>query len=153
MRQSVFGPGDDARFANDKERLLGLVAAPIATAIGLLVVGALVTEDPPARLKNGQINALHVNPSLYCELAAVLVGLSICMLVTALWRRRLYLGVAMSLYGLAIFSLHYWGFGVPFIAVSAWLLVRAYRLQSDLRMPEEAPVRDMYHRDRIRPRR
>jgi hypothetical protein len=32
-----------------------------------------------------------------------------------------------------VFNLHYWGFGVPFILGGAWLLVRAYRLQRDLR--------------------
>jgi hypothetical protein len=33
---------------------------------------------------------------------------------------------------LAIFNLHYWGFGLPFILAGAWYLVRAYRLQRDL---------------------
>jgi hypothetical protein len=39
----------------------------------------------------------------------------------------------MALYGLAVFNLHYWGFGVPFIMGGAWLMVRAYRLQRNLR--------------------
>ena len=48
----------------------------------------------------------------------------------------------MALYGLAVFNLHYWGFGVPFILVGAWLLVRAYRLQRDLREATgDAPAR------------
>ena len=32
-----------------------------------------------------------------------------------LLRKRLFLGIATALYGLAIFNLHYWGFGIPFI--------------------------------------
>jgi hypothetical protein len=35
----------------------------------------------------------------------------------------------MALYGLSIFNLHFWGFGIPFIFAGAWLLVRAYRFQ------------------------
>jgi len=119
--------------ANDKERLIGLLAAPIAAAIGILVIGSLIVNDPPARLKNGHVNTLHVSLSLYHDLEIVLIVLSLLMLATAMWRKRLYLGIVTALYGLAIFNLHYWGFGVPYIMVSAWLLVRAYRLQRDLR--------------------
>jgi hypothetical protein len=119
--------------ATDKERLIGLLAAPIAAAIGILVIGSLIVNDPPARLRNGHINTLHVSLSLYHDLEIVLIVLSLLMLATAMWRKRLYLGIVTALYGLAIFNLHYWGFGVPYIMVSAWLLVRAYRLQRDLR--------------------
>ncbi len=45
------------------------------------------------------------------------------MLVTAYFRKRFFLGIAMALYGLSVFNLHYWGFGVPFLMVGAWLLV------------------------------
>ena len=121
------------RFANDKERFVGLIAAPFAAAIGILVSSSLIVNDPPALLKNGQINSLHVSVSLYHDLEIVLIVLSLVMLATAMWRKRMYLGIVTALYGLAIFNLHYWGFGVPFIMVSAWLLVRAYRLQRDLR--------------------
>ncbi|MGD0441043.1 MAG: hypothetical protein ABSB52_10505 [Acidimicrobiales bacterium] len=123
----------DVRSANDKERFIGLVAAPLAAAIGILVISALIANDPPARLNNGQIDTLHVSLSLYYDLGAVILGLSVLMLVSAMWRKRVYLGIVTALYGLAIFNLHYWGFGVPFILFSAWLLVRAYRLQRDLR--------------------
>ena len=119
--------------ANDKERFIGLLAAPFAAAIAILVVGALITNDPPARLGNGQLNSLHVSLSLYRDLGGVLIVLSILMLATAMWRKRLLLGIVTALYGLGIFNLHYWGFGVPFIMLSAWLLVRAYRVQRDLR--------------------
>jgi len=121
------------RYANDKERFIGLIAAPFAAAIGILVSGSLIVNDPPARLKNGHINTLHVSVSLYHDLEVVLIVLSLVMLATAMLRKRLYLGIVTALYGLAIFNLHYWGFGVPFIMVSAWMLVRAYRLQRDLR--------------------
>jgi hypothetical protein len=122
-----------ARSADDKERLIGLLAAPAAAAIGLLVIGALIANDPPALLKTGHINRLHVNPSIYYDLTGVLLGLSILMLAMAMFRKRLYLGIVMALYGLTIFNLHYWGFGVPFLMAGSWLLVRSYRLQRDLR--------------------
>lgn len=121
------------RSADDKERLIGLIAAPLAAAIGILVTGALISNDPAARLKNGQINIHHVNPSVYEGLTYVVVGLSVIVLVSAMFRKRLFLGIALALYGLAIFNLHYWGFGVPFILAGAWLLVRAYRLQRELK--------------------
>jgi hypothetical protein len=119
--------------ADDKERLFGLIAAPLAAAIALLVVSALISNNPPALLKNGQANRLHVSPSLYEALAVVLVALSLAMLVAALLRKRVLLGIVMALYGLAMVNLRYWGFGIPFILVAAWLLVRAYRCQRELR--------------------
>ena len=118
--------------ANDKERLIGLIAAPVAAAIGILVISALIVNDPPAYLKDHRVNTLHVSLSLYHDLGGVILALSVLMLVTAMWRKRLYLGIVTALYGLAIFNLHYWGFGVPFIFFSAWLLVRSYRLQRQL---------------------
>jgi len=63
----------------------------------------------------------------------VLLGMAVLMLATAWFRKRLYLGMVMALYGLAIFNLRYWGFGVPFVLFGAWLLVRAYRTQRDYR--------------------
>ncbi len=119
--------------ADDKERLVGLIAAPLATAIGLLVVGSLIANDPKALLSNGAINPAHVNPSLYVELGGVAIALAVLMLVLAWLRKRLYLGITMALYGLSIFNLHFWGFGIPYILGGAWLLVRAYRLQSKLK--------------------
>lgn len=130
----------EARYANDKERLIGLIGAPLAAAIGLLVIDALISHDPAALLKNGHVNTLHVSVSLYHELELVLLGLSLVMLVLAWFRKRLYLGMVFALYGLAIFNLRYWGFGIPFVMVGAWLLVRAYRLNRDLKEARvEAP--------------
>ncbi|MFZ0170834.1 MAG: hypothetical protein WAL04_04035 [Acidimicrobiales bacterium] len=121
------------RSANDKERLIGLLAAPLAAAIGFLVISALIVNDPATLLKSGQINKLHVAVSVYYELGGVLLALSVLILATAMLRKRLLLGIVMALYGLAVFNLHYWGFGIPFIMGGAWLLVRSYRLQRDLR--------------------
>jgi len=129
---------DDVRSANDKERLIGLLAAPFAAGIGILVSRALVVNDPPSLLKSGQVDPLHVSFTLYHDLEGVLLVLSILMLVTALLRKRLYLGIVMALYGLAVFNLHYWGFGIPFVMAGAWLMVRAYRLQRDLREATQA---------------
>jgi len=128
----------DVRSADDKERLVGLLAAPFAAAIGILVMRALILNDPPVLLKNGRIDTLHVSLTLYHDLEGVLLALSMLMLVTAMLRKRLYLGIVMALYGLAVFNLHYWGFGFPFIMAGAWLLVRAYRLQRDLREATKA---------------
>jgi hypothetical protein len=121
------------RSADDKERLVGLLAAPFAGIIGILVIASLIANDPPALLKNGKANALHVSVGIYHELELVLLGLAVLMVVTALLRKRLYLGIVLALYGLAVFNLHYWGFGIPFVMFGAWLLVRSYRLQRELR--------------------
>ena len=55
------------------------------------------------------------------------------MLGAAWFRKRILIGIAMALYGLSIFNLHYWGFGFPFILGGAWYLVRAYRLSEKLK--------------------
>ena len=117
----------EARAANDQERLLGVVAAPLAALIGILVASS--------QISNAQ--SLHKSTGVYYSLLGVLVALAVVMLGAALTRRRLILGMAMALYGLGVFNLHYWGFGVPFIAGAAWLLVRAYRLQRDWREASE----------------
>ena len=127
------------RRANDKERLVGTFAAPLAAAISFLVIGALISHDPAQLLKNGQPNPKYTSVSLYHELLGVLLALSVAMLGFALWRKRLLLGIAMALYGLAVFNLRYWGFGIPFILGGAWLLVRAYRLGHGLKMATGSP--------------
>jgi hypothetical protein len=104
------------RFADDQERLIGLTAAPLAAILGLLI---------PPRLNLGE--------SLRHELTAVMLVLSVVMMITALYRKRLYLGMVTALYGLTVFNLHWWGFGVPYVLIGAWLLVRAYRAQRSLR--------------------
>ncbi len=124
--------------ADDRERLIGLIAAPIAAALGFIISASLVANDPKSLLSNGAINKLHVNPSLYVELGAVSVALALVMLVTAWLRKRLYLAITMALYGLSIFNLHFWGFGLPYIFAGAWLLVRSYRLQQRLKVARAA---------------
>jgi hypothetical protein len=123
-----------AKSLDDKERLIGLVVAPIAAAIGFIVIHTLVVNDPPQHLRDGALNKLYVNPSTYYDLFLVLLVLAALMIVMALWRKRLYLGIVIALYGLAVFNLHYWGLGIPFLLVGSWYLVRAYRLNRDLRV-------------------
>lgn len=113
--------------------MVGLLAAPVAAAIAILVISALIANDPPALLSNGHANKLHVNVSTYHELAGVLLVMSVLMLVTSLLRKRVLMGIVMALFGLALFNLHYWGFGIPFLLGGAWLLVRGYRLSRDVR--------------------
>ena len=131
--RSVEDLARSARSADDKERLVGLLAAPLAAAIALLLYGALSANDAPAYLKDGLANSKHVPLSLYADLLGVLLVLALAMLATAWRRKRLFLGCAMALYGLAVFNLRYWGFGVPYVLFGAWLIVRAYRAQRDLR--------------------
>jgi hypothetical protein len=128
------------RSADDKERLTGLLLAPVAAAIAIFIINLLIDSDPAARLKDGALNPRHVSPSTYHELSLVLLVMSVLMLGLAFYRKRLFLGIVMALYGLAVFNLHYWGFGIPYILAGAWLLVRAYRLQRDLKEARgEAP--------------
>jgi hypothetical protein len=119
--------------ATDKERIIGLLAAPWAAAIGILIASALISHDPPAVTATGALNHLHTPVSDYYEVLGALVALSVVMLVAAWFRKRVVIGIASALYGLTVFNLHYWGFGVPFLACGAWLLVRAYRLQRSLK--------------------
>lgn len=113
----------DINSANDKERAIGLIAAPIAALVGLIISSASLDY---ARTH-------HQSVTVYDELTYVLLGLSVLMLAMAWWRKRLFLGITMALYGLAVFNLRYWGFGVPFVMVGAWYLVRAYRLGQELK--------------------
>ncbi len=112
--------------ANDNERLIGLLAAPLAGMVGLLVTGSLLANDPKSY------------SSVYHVLSLTLLVLALAMLAAAWFRKRLYLGVAMALYGLSIFNLHFWGFGIPFLLFGSWYLVRAYRLQQKLKLAREA---------------
>jgi hypothetical protein len=109
--------------ADDKERLIGLIAAPVAGGIGLLVAQSLAAHGTTkAASSTAQVLALS------------LMVLAAAMLASAWFRKRLYLGIAMALWGLSIFNLHFWGFGVPYLLFGAWFLVRAYRLQQKLKL-------------------
>lgn len=137
---STGAPEAITRAATDKERLVGLVAAPLGAAIGFLITEALIAHDPVAVLADGQANSRHVNVSLYREVLVALLALSVLMVVTALARRRLFLGIVLALYGLTVFNLHYWGFGVPYLLFGAWMLVRSYQLHRSLREATDAPL-------------
>jgi hypothetical protein len=114
--------------SNDKERLVGLLVSPVAAAIGFLVTTALVANDPKLPSPH------HVNPNQYAEFGLLSMALSLVMLGTAWFRKRTFFGIASALYGLSLFNLHYWGFGVPYILIGSWFLVRAYRLQEKLKV-------------------
>jgi len=111
--------------ADDKERLIGLIGAPLAAAIGFLVAESLAAH--------GTIKAASSTSHL---LGLSLFVLAAAMLASAWFRKRLYLGIAMALYGLSIFNLHFWGFGVPYLLFGSWYLVRAYRLQQKLKLAQ-----------------
>ncbi len=115
--------------ADDKERLIGLIAAPLAALIGLLITSSLAANT-----------AKGTHDSAYSVLGVVLLALALVMLAMAWWRKRLYLGIVMALYGISVFNLRFWGFGVPYVLVGAWYLVRSYRLNQKLKLArEEAP--------------
>ena len=79
----------EVRSADDKERLVGLLAAPFAAGIAIIVSADLITHDPAARLANGLVNPKHVNPSVYHTLEVVLLVLAVAMLASAWFRKRL----------------------------------------------------------------
>jgi hypothetical protein len=111
--------------SNEKERLIGLVVAPIAAIVGLLITSASIDN---AR-SHGQ------SVGVYEELTYVLLGLAVLILVSSLLRKRLFQGITIALFGVAIFQLKYSyiGFAAPFVLVGAWYLVRSYRLQTALK--------------------
>jgi hypothetical protein len=110
--------------ADDKERNIGLIAAPIGAIVGLLVTANLINHA----------KSLDQSTSVYQTLTFVLLGMSVLILAMAWFRKRLFLGIVLAMFGLAIFNLRFWGFGIPFLMAGAWLLVRAYRLQKKLRL-------------------
>ncbi len=110
--------------ADDKERNIGLIAAPIAAIVGLLITANLINHA----------RSLGQSTTVYQTLTFVLLGMAVLMLVTAWFRKRLFLGIVLAMFGLGIFNLRFWGFGIPFLMAGAWLLVRAYRLQKKLRL-------------------
>ena len=127
-RPPTFEELEAAKRSDDTERLVGLSLAPIAGLIAILIAAHQLSNNPPATV-GGRPNPLHVSTTLTHELELVLLALALVILVTSLLRRRLYTGIATALYGLAVFNLHWWGFGFPFVFVGAWFIVRAYRAQ------------------------
>ncbi len=115
--------------SDDKERAIGFIAAPLAALIGIAISSSAINYA----------KTHHESTSTYTELTYVILGMSVLILVASAMRKRLFQGITMALYGLAVFNLKYWGFGVPFVMVGAWYLVRAYRLQQALKKAEAAP--------------
>jgi|HubBroStandDraft_6_1064221.scaffolds.fasta_scaffold1152503_1 hypothetical protein len=116
------------RRSDDKERAIGLAAAPLAAIIGIIIGSATIDHA----------KATHQSVNIYDELTYVILGMSVLILVSSLLRKRLFQGITMALYGLAVFNLRFWGFGIPFLLAGAWYLVRAYRLQQALKRAEAA---------------
>jgi hypothetical protein len=118
----------EIRFSTDKERAIGLVAAPIAAIVGILISTASIDY---ARTH-------HESLRVYDELTYVLLGLAVLILVASLLRKRLFQGITLALFGVAVFQLKYSyiGFAAPFVLAGAWYLVRASRLQQALKRAE-----------------
>jgi hypothetical protein len=110
--------------ADDKERNIGLVAAPVGAIVALFVSADLIHHAQ----QTGQ------STSTYQTLTFVLLGMAALLLATSWLRKRMIMGVVLALFGLGIFNLHYWGFGLPFLLGGAWYLVRAWKLQSKLKL-------------------
>jgi hypothetical protein len=119
---------------SDRERIIGLVCAPVAAAVAFFIINADIANDPAQYLSSGAPNPKFTSISLYHQLEIILLALAFLTMVTAFWRKRLFLGIALALFGLAVFNLHYWGFGIPFVMAGAWYLVRAYRLTQGLKI-------------------
>jgi hypothetical protein len=119
---------DAIRVSDDKERAIGLVAAPLAAIVGIIISSATIQNA-----KNH-----HDSTTVFVELTYVILGLAVLILVSSLLRKRLFQGITLALYGLAVFNLRFWGFGIPFLLAGAWYLVRAYRLQQALKRAEAA---------------
>jgi hypothetical protein len=110
--------------ADDKERNIGLIAGPVGAIVALFISADLIHHAQ----QTGQ------STSVYQTLTFVLLGMAALTVVASLLRKRLILGIVMALFGLGIFNLHYWGFGVPFLMIGSWYLVRAWRLNSKLKL-------------------
>lgn len=111
----------ESRTLNEKERAIGLIAAPVAAAITLIVVPTLASYDVK-------------HASTYVSLLLVQLAMTVLIMITALLRKRMFLGMVLALYGLALFNLHQWGFAIPFLLAGAWYLVRAYRLSQSIKL-------------------
>jgi len=116
--------------SNDKERVIGLIAAPVAAIVGLVISSASVNYAQSHNQSTG----------VYEKLTYVLLALAVLILLASWLRKRLFQGITLALFGVAIFQLHYSyvGFALPFILFGAWYLLRAYRLQQELKRAEAA---------------
>jgi Ca2+/Na+ antiporter len=120
----------DVRRSNDKERTIGFVVAPVAAIVGLVISSALIDN---ARSHGQSVRVFE-------ELTYVMLGLAVLILVSSLLRKRLFQGITIALFGVAVFQLKYSyvGFAAPFVLVGAWYLVRSYRLQQELKKAQSS---------------
>jgi hypothetical protein len=118
----------EIRRSDDKERAIGLIAGPVAAIVGILISSAQLNYA----------RSHHQSTNVYVELTYLLLLLAVLIVVSSLLRKRLFQGITLVLFGLAVFQLHYSyiGFAVPFVLAGAWYLVRAYRLQQALKQVE-----------------
>ncbi len=118
----------EIRYSTDKERTIGLVAAPVAAVVGILISSASIDYA----------RSHHQSVTVYDELTYVLLGLAVLVLVASLMRKRLFQGITLALFGVAVFQLKYTyiGFAAPFVLAGSWYLVRSYRLQQALKKAE-----------------
>jgi hypothetical protein len=116
----------DIARSSDKERAIGFVAAPLAAVVGLVISDASINYAKTHNLSTG----------VYEKLTYVLLGLAVLILLTSWLRKRIFQGISLALYGLAIFQLHYtyFGFAAPFLLAGAWYLIRGWRLQQELKV-------------------
>ena len=92
--------------------------APIGALIAFLVIHADIDNDPAQYLKSGaSSDPKYTTREHLPRGAAGAVGHVRVLMVAAWFRKRLYMGMLTALFGLAIFNLHWWGFGVPFVMV------------------------------------
>jgi hypothetical protein len=122
----------EIRYADDRERAVGLIAGPIAALISFIVTNADISRNsqPTTAAKN------FVAASTYHWVLLIFLALSLIILASAWWRKRMAMAIALALYGVGLFQLGWLGFAVPFVLAGAWYLVRAFRLQQAFKKAE-----------------
>jgi hypothetical protein len=120
------------RYADDRERAVGLIAGPISALISFIVIGSMINRNsqPTTTAKN------FVPASTYHWVLLVFLALAVVILVSAWWRKRMAMAISLALYGVGLFQLGWLGFAVPFVLAGAWYLVRAFRLQQAFKKAE-----------------
>jgi hypothetical protein len=120
------------RYADDRERAVGLIAGPISALISFIVIGSMISRNsqPTTAAKN------FVPASTYHWVLLVFLALAAVILVSAWWRKRMAMAISLALYGVGLFQLGWLGFAVPFVLAGAWYLVRAFRLQQAFKKAE-----------------
>lgn len=118
--------------ADDRERAVGLIAAPISALISFIVIGSDINKNSSATTAPKDF----VPASTYHWVLLVFLGLAVIMMVSAWLRKRMILAIVLALYGVGLFQLGWLGFAVPFVLAGAWYLVRAFRLQQAFKKAE-----------------